>query len=38
MFIVVYVDDMILAAKNEKQLKQVKSKKFDIKDFGIPLV
>ena len=37
MFIGVYVDDIILAAKNEKQLKQVKedlSNKFDIKDLG----
>ena len=37
MFIGVYVDDIILAAKNEKQLKQVKEKlssKFDIKDLG----
>ena len=37
MFIGVYVDDIILAAKNEKQLKQVKeqlSDKFDIKDLG----
>ena len=35
MFIGVYVDDIILAAKNEKQLKQVKEKlssKFDIMD------
>ena len=37
MFIGVYVDDIILAAKNEKQLKQVKedlSNKFDITDLG----
>ena len=37
MFIGVYVDDIILAAKNEKQLKQVKedlSNKFDIRDLG----
>ena len=37
MFIGVYVNDIILAAKNEKQLKQVKenpSNKFDIKDLG----
>ena len=37
MFIGVYVDDIILAAKNEKQLKQVKedlSNKFNIKDLG----
>ena len=37
MFIGVYVDDLILAARNEKQLKQVKenlSNKFDIKDLG----
>ena len=37
MFIGVYIDDIILAAKNEKQLKQVKddlSSKFDIKDLG----
>lgn len=37
MFIGVYVDDLILAAKSEKQLKQVKeslSNKFDIKDLG----
>ena len=37
MFIGVYVDDIILAAKNEKQLKQVKenlSNKYDIKDLG----
>ena len=37
MFIGVYVDDIILAAKNKKRLKQVKedlSNKFDIKDLG----
>ena len=37
MFIGVYVNDIILAANNEKQLKQVKedlSNKFDIKDLG----
>ena len=37
MFIGAYVDDIILAAKNEKQLKQVKEKlsnKFDSKDLG----
>ena len=37
MFIGIYVDDIILAARNEKQLKQVKEKlstKFDIKDLG----
>jgi len=37
MFIGVYVDNIILVAKNEKQLKQVKddlSSKFDIKDLG----
>ena len=37
MFIGAYVDNIILAAKNEKQLKQVKenlSNKFDIKDLG----
>ena len=37
MFFGVYVDDIILAANNEKQLKQVKedlSNKFDIKDLG----
>ena len=37
MFIGVYVDDLILAARNEKQLNQVKEKlssKFDIKDLG----
>ena len=37
MFIGVYVDDLILVAKNEKQLRQVREKlsnKFDIKDLG----
>ena len=37
MFIGVYVDDLILVARNEKQLNQVKEKlsnKFDIKDLG----
>ena len=37
MFIGVYVDDKLLAARNEKQLKQIKEKsstKFNIKDLG----
>ena len=37
MFIGIYVDNIILAARNEKQLKQVKEKlstKFDFKDLG----
>ena len=37
MFIGVYVDNIILAARTEKQLKQLKenlSSKFDIKDLG----
>jgi len=37
LFIGVYVDNIIFATKNEKQLKQVKddlSSKFDIKDLG----
>lgn len=37
MFIGVYVDDIILAARNEKQLKRIKEKlsnKFNIKDLG----
>ena len=37
MFIGIYVDNIILAARNEKQLKQVKEKlstKFHIKDLG----
>ena len=35
MFIGVYVDDIIPATKNEKQLKQVKEQLFDIKDLGV---
>jgi len=33
-FIRVCVDDIILVAKNEKQLKEKLSNKFDIKDLG----